>query len=363
MKTDMNDTKKIILERIQRGELTMRPRWHFVLRSILIFLCIAAVSVVTIYSACLFAFITTTSGREFIPMVALPDYGVFVLSSPWILLVLMIGFMATLEILVRKYTFGYRKPLLYTGLAIIGVISLCAYLISFTPTYRYFVDVARGDDQTYLSSMYQIYGERLLDYVYVGAITQMTTEGYILTLDTGETEQVIVDYETILPADAEFTVGDRVVVLGEHKFDQSEFLYAYGVKSFTDDETISSLLKKDSVNVGVTPSAIKSFAWSYEAIDISADYPRTLVKLSLLKSDNARVEKVVATVAGSCNEMEDAPLGALSSKQLLCYYAGFGYQFRIADTANGYIVERKEIEEASPDYNPPIGTFETFLKI
>lgn len=113
-----------------------------------------------------------------------------------------------------------------------------------------------------------------------------------------------------------------------------------------------------------TQNDITSFAWLYEdSSEVDALFPKADVSLIISREDGTKDEQKIATVEGSCNEMPvETPL-ALNSKQLLCYYAGFGYQFRVISTDTGYEVQQRELEEASPDYNPPIAEFKTIMSI
>jgi hypothetical protein len=111
-----------------------------------------------------------------------------------------------------------------------------------------------------------------------------------------------------------------------------------------------------------TAEDIRSFAWSH-ATDESGDIPKSTVSLVMTREDGISSQQQIAIVDGSCNEMPvETPL-ALGSGQLLCYYAGFGYQYRVIEENGAYAVQQKEIEEASPDYNPPIADFVTVLTL
>jgi hypothetical protein len=118
-----------------------------------------------------------------------------------------------------------------------------------------------------------------------------------------------------------------------------------------------------TINTTLNQNKVVGFTWRHHVIDENADYPKSVVSLVTNRADGTNQEKEVATVDGSCNIMPTEAKLALNSEQLLCYYAGFGYQFRVISVTNGYEVQQKEIEEASPDYNPPIGEFKTILKI
>jgi hypothetical protein len=233
MKKDINDTKKIVLEQIRKGEVLMRPQWHFVLKSVLAFFGIAITGVLAIYLISFIMFVLRSSGLFFAPMLGPSGFIIFVLASPWLLIVLAVGFMITLEVLVRKYAFGYRKPLLYTGLIIVGVVTVGVYLISQTPMHRHFLEIARDGDITFISSMYREYGEQLSNHIYTGIISEVTNDGYVMQDHTGVTRKVVIDSNTFLPEGTMFQVGKKVVILGEIQTDTS--LYARGTRIMPDD--------------------------------------------------------------------------------------------------------------------------------
>jgi hypothetical protein len=115
--------------------------------------------------------------------------------------------------------------------------------------------------------------------------------------------------------------------------------------------------------IDLAPLPIVDFAWKHTLIDAQAEYPKSTVSLVISRSDGTKEERTVATVDRSCNEMPVDTKLAFNSQQLLCYYAGFGYQFRVISSNGSYEVQQKEIEEASPDYNPPIAEFKTLFTI
>ncbi len=110
-------------------------------------------------------------------------------------------------------------------------------------------------------------------------------------------------------------------------------------------------------------ASIKSFTWLHEVVELNADYPKSEVRLLINRSDGTQELKQIATVDGSCAEMPVETTLALNSEQLLCYYAGFGYQYRVIAIGDSFVVQQREIEEASPDYNPPIAEFVTIMEI
>lgn len=114
------------------------------------------------------------------------------------------------------------------------------------------------------------------------------------------------------------------------------------------------------------PAAVPNvvgFNWSFRPIDTTPEYPQTKVSVIVLRADGTEQETFLSNVDGTCNQMPVETVLALGSKQILCYFAGFGYQFRVIAARDGYEVQRKEIEEGSPEYTPPVAEFETVMNI
>ena len=97
--------------------------------------------------------------------------------------------------------------------------------------------------------------------------------------------------------------------------------------------------------------------------DETADIPSSQVYITATRANGDIKRIMLKEVQGSCNLLEADPIIGRDTPEFLCYYAGFGEVFRIKETSNAYAVEAKEIEEASPDYNPPVQEFATFFEI
>lgn len=114
-----------------------------------------------------------------------------------------------------------------------------------------------------------------------------------------------------------------------------------------------------------TPAKPAVFAWRFtEANTLNLDgNPNTNVYLSATYTNGETEEKLIDTTAGSCNEIPDmAEDIAHNSTMIQCYAAGLGYYFKVTEAENGYRVERKTFEEATPDYEPPAYLYEVIAE-
>jgi hypothetical protein len=76
---------------------------------------------------------------------------------------------------------------------------------------------AENNGLPFAGRFYRQYGEQKLKNVTAGIITEITDNGYKIETRSGEIVTVVVTPQTQLPMDANFSIGDKIVVLGEHK--------------------------------------------------------------------------------------------------------------------------------------------------
>ena len=111
---------------------------------------------------------------------------------------------------------------------------------------------------------------------------------------------------------------------------------------------------------------VTGFAWEFEDDEtLNPDGgPQTNVFLSIAYADGSSERRLIDTTAGSCNALPDTDEdSALGTASIQCYYAGFGYRFKITEGEGGYLVRRQEFEEASPEYVAPAYEYETVSEI
>lgn len=109
-----------------------------------------------------------------------------------------------------------------------------------------------------------------------------------------------------------------------------------------------------------------SFTWKFEdAQSLNPDgNPNTNVYLEKKYESGGVVTKLIDTTPGGCSELPETEKDSVpGSKNIQCYYAGFGYQYKIVKRENSYFIMRKTFEEGSPDLEPTPQQYEIFSEI
>lgn len=97
------------------------------------------------------------------------------------------------------------------------------------------------------------------------------------------------------------------------------------------------------------------FSWEFEEADsLNLDgQPETNVILTITHEGKVPQRKLVETSQSGCNELPDPEEGSVpGTTAVLCYGAGLGYMFKITQSTEAYLIERKMFEEGSPDHTP-----------
>ncbi len=114
---------------ITQGKIKMKPRWFFVLKSTLKILFITLLFLILIYFVSFAHFLVNeriTMGG-FNP--AMLGWGKFIFGIPWLIIFISFIMLILLEVLVRKYSFVYRRPLVYSLFFMVFLIFITTLIV------------------------------------------------------------------------------------------------------------------------------------------------------------------------------------------------------------------------------------------
>jgi hypothetical protein len=209
--------KETIISAIKKGEVTMRPRWHFVLRSALLLLGVIVTVLLLLFLSSFVAFMLRASGAAFVPHFGFLGLRSFIIAIPWLLILATLLFLVVLEILTRFYGFTRKIPLLYSALGVIVFVLLSTFIIGQTAFHERMSLRAMKGGLPIVGEIYR-WSPELAD-VHRGRVLEITESGFILKHRRDATTSIIVSESTSLPYGDAFTEGDIVVVFGEKSRD------------------------------------------------------------------------------------------------------------------------------------------------
>lgn len=230
-----NSLKDNILKSIEDGKITMKPKWYFVLRAVLLISGIVLAVLALLYLVSFIIFILHQTGSWFVPEFGMNGITEFLVSFPWLIVLVAILFLVLLEILVRRYSFGYQKPLLYTTIGVLVLVTGGGFVVAATPLHRSLFDSAREEHLPLAGGLYKQFGTPHRDNVAIGSITEIEDEtGYMIQDRRDQIFEILFGNDTDFPDGNNFVVGDSIAVFGNRTDDNT--IQAIGIRKVTGTE-------------------------------------------------------------------------------------------------------------------------------
>jgi hypothetical protein len=225
-----------VVDAIERGRVCMRPRWQFILRGVLAALGGVLIALALLYVISLILFMAKQSGLAVAPLIGWKGMLTFMRALPWLLITLSLAFIVLLEVLVRRYSFAYRRPLLVSALGIITLVFVGGFLVAQTSFHRRVFRGARDHKLLFIERVYRA-GGMPPPGVYRGFIDATTTQGFYLRAVDGGRMPIGITSETRLPRDWSPKLDTPVIIFG---LPASDTVQAVGVKVISRKELPTS---------------------------------------------------------------------------------------------------------------------------
>lgn len=222
-----------VMKAVQGGMIKMRPRWHFILRAALAVTGSIVLGLFALYLASFIIFTLQRTGVWFVPAFGLRGIFTFLFSLPWLLILLTALFLVILEILVRRYSFAYRWPLLYSALAIVLAVLIGGFAVAKTPMHPRLINYEKGNGPLCCGGMYRDMDRPRFRDIHVGKIIEFNQEGFTIENRGEEILLIVVNKQTKLPYGTDYSVDDVVVVFGPRHADTVD---ALGIRRIDDIE-------------------------------------------------------------------------------------------------------------------------------
>lgn len=224
---DEQNLDKTIMEKIRAGEVVMRSRPYLIFKNVLwvMGLCILAAVGVLIFSFVLFAL--RSSGLWVLPYFGWRGWREFLIYFPWVLAAAVLVFVLAVEWFVKKYTFAYRRPLLYSSLFVAVLLIVGGYLVFATPLHQ---QLSIYVSKNHLPVMENVYGSLppvVPDDVYVGRVLSVRPGQLDFFTNQGKGYTVIISPNTRLPFGGQVLPQDHILVIGDA---DDATITAYGIK-------------------------------------------------------------------------------------------------------------------------------------
>ncbi len=210
-KPKIDSMRQNVLSAIESGQIKMRSKWKYVTSTALLTVGVLLIALSLLYLASFIVFILRETGVLFEPGFGLMGLGLFFASLPWILIILSIIFVFLLQIMIKRYSFVYGSPLLYSVLGILIIVIAGGISLGYSSLHQKLLP--SENHLPFAGPFYRQFNKRP-DNLIFGVINKITDTGYkIFDPKAGEVE-VIVSPQTQVPPEKLFT-GNTILILGK----------------------------------------------------------------------------------------------------------------------------------------------------
>ncbi len=218
MKKENNENliSQKVVSKIEKGELKMKPRVYFIVKTILIVGLLILAFLLALYFSSLIIFVLRINDIFLFHGMGFQVIRNILLSFPWYLVFLVVGLVILVEVVAKRFNFIYRKPLIASLLIIIILVFLSSFLIEKSSLHHSFFRLAEQERLPLAGRMYRDLGNLEIENVYFGKILGEKDNLWIMELDSGEEVSLkITEKIRGRRAFSEIEQGSKVIVVGE----------------------------------------------------------------------------------------------------------------------------------------------------
>ncbi len=208
--------KENIVSKIERGELKMRTKSYFILKSFLIFGSLSLFFLFTLYIGSLVVFVLRANNILFFYGTGFHGIKTVIFSFPWYLVLLALILIVFLEIIGKNFRVVYRKPLIYSLIAIMILSLTGSILVDSFSMHDSLFKMANEEKLPIGGRMYRNLGNLDIENAHFGEILKKENNNWTMRLENNEIVSLKITNETRgKRVFEEIKEGSEVVVIGE----------------------------------------------------------------------------------------------------------------------------------------------------
>ncbi len=215
--TEKKDIKDQISSAIKSGQVKMRPKWYFILATMIYSAAILILALIILFLISFVIFILHQSGVWFAPSMGWGGWFSVLIYFPWLPLALVLFFLIILEVLAAHFSLVYRNPIVYSAIIIVILAAVMGYVFAQTPLHSYLHEQAKngGLPLPLAGRLYRAYDRREIADIHRGKIMEINPDGFTMA-DSRQDDylSVIILPITRLNFRGDFLPGEAVVVFG-----------------------------------------------------------------------------------------------------------------------------------------------------
>lgn len=226
--------KENLLDKIHGGEIKMKSKSYFALRSVAYVIGLILTFGLVFYLTSFTHFVLQSKGLLMLPEFGFRGLGLMFISLPWLLVILIVTLVVLIEILSKHFKFIYRKPLVYSTVLVMVVVLLGSMVLARTHLHYSLANIALDRDLPIAGPLYKHYNKMYFKHAHLGTVLETADDQLIIELPDTSQIIVLITAATRLPRKDKITTGDLVMVGGSK---DNGTIEAFGIRKVSADQT------------------------------------------------------------------------------------------------------------------------------
>lgn len=245
-KNEKQNIKEEVLKKIQSGDIEMKSKAYFALKTFGIVVGALFALGTLLYIVSFIMFALRMSGATTLHSFGLPGVLILFSSLPWMLILLAGLLFVVVEVLGRYFAFVYRRPLLYSIIAVIVIVGAIGMLVDKAELHPRISRFAEEKNIVGGAALYNQYGKPQFKKSGIVFVTEITESGYLVKTARGESLVVSTSTNTRFPEGVDIVVGDKIIVIGS-KNSETQTIEAGGIRLFDIEVERKQKMKEDLI--------------------------------------------------------------------------------------------------------------------
>jgi hypothetical protein len=205
---------EITLEKIEQNKIKMKSRFYFVIKIIALIFGIFLLNFIAILITSFAIFSMRQNGLFLVPLFGITGIKILFFYMPWFLILGITVLIIASEIFAEHFSFIYKKPILYSFLAIVVFVILGGSVINLTPLHENLLIRAEKGKPMLGANLYKEIGLSKIPDVSYGSVEEITEKGFKIKTIKGEELEIIVNRNSKI-FNKDIKKRDNIIVLGE----------------------------------------------------------------------------------------------------------------------------------------------------
>ena len=216
-KNTMNEQEKNLRETIEQkitqGDVTKKTRWYFIVRRIILIAGGVLALCLAIYFGSFMFFLFNDQGIGLLTAFGW-EGGLELLGLlPWIIMILIVLIVITIELVGWRFTRLYRQPFIYSIFGLVVVILLASTLIERTHLHRALLESAEHNNLPVAGYFYHQFGHPSAPNVHFGEVLEQQPTVWQIRTREGKF-MVVITSRTHFPLGDDIVTQDHVLIFG-----------------------------------------------------------------------------------------------------------------------------------------------------